>query len=77
MKPKLYLLAVISLVLVGCSPAEKASEPTSSSPSASNTASQSEEKAKCEGCTTEVAKAELASHDGKMQCKACIAAHNH
>jgi hypothetical protein len=35
------------------------------------------ELAKCELCGTEVPKAELALHDGKMACKACIEAHGH
>ena len=33
--------------------------------------------AKCGGCGTDVPKAELVSHDGKMMCKACIDAHGH
>ncbi len=77
MNTKLYLLTLIAVVIVGCTPAEKAPEASASNPTVSNTASQTEEKGKCEGCGAEVAKAELASHEGKMTCKDCIAAHNH
>ncbi len=33
--------------------------------------------AKCDGCGMEVPKAELASHDGMMLCKQCMASHKH
>jgi hypothetical protein len=68
-------LAVASL-LVGCSSGD-----ASTTEQAGSTASQGSttvaEKAKCGGCGKEVAKAELASHDGAMLCKDCIAAHGH
>jgi formylmethanofuran dehydrogenase subunit E len=97
------LIAVFTLVLAGCKPAEEAPA-NGESPEASKMAdtgatgtsdskdpeakpaenvdnkggeAQNAALAKCQGCQMEVPKAELASHDGMMLCKQCIASHNH
>ena len=74
-----FLLALgLLIIATGCAkeedPANTGAGGTQATP-AGTTASV--DKAKCEGCGNEVAKAELVSHDGKMMCKACIEAHNH
>ena len=68
----LSLVVGLSIFAGGCSGGGEAAA-TPNEP----TATVASEKAKCDFCGTEVAKAELASHDGKMACKKCIEAHNH
>jgi hypothetical protein len=75
MKASILLLAALVLS-IGCSSGDSASTATPDT-TAPATQTASAEKAKCAGCGKEVAKAELVSHDGKMMCQACIAAHNH
>lgn len=74
---KVILIASsICASLTGCN----STDSTANTPDASKDgtpAVATAEKAKCEGCGNEVPKAELASHDGKMMCKACIDAHAH
>ena len=62
---------VLMFAIVGCSGSEAA--PATSDTQPSTTVAM----AKCAGCAKEVPQAELASHDGQMLCKDCIAAHNH
>jgi len=69
---KLFLAAIACATMIGCA-TEAAKPATSAEPSASSTVVME----KCGLCGKEVPKAELASHDGKMACKACIVAHNH
>ena len=70
LKSLVALAALVVAFAVGCSappaPAETGTPATLTA-----------ELAKCAGCGKEVAKAELAMHDGQMLCKDCIAAHNH
>ncbi|MBC8063879.1 MAG: hypothetical protein H7Y17_03555 [Chlorobia bacterium] len=70
----LSLSLLLCLVSSGCSSGDAANSSTTA-PAATPVANQ--EMAKCAGCGKEVATAELASHDGQMMCKECIAAHNH
>ena len=68
-----FLFAVLLAGAVfGCS----SSDPNSTS-SAAEPAGTTVAMAKCAGCGKEVPQADLASHDGQMLCKDCIAAHNH
>lgn len=60
---------------MGCSGDSATTDANAATTSGTPVASQEMEK--CGGCGKEVAKATLASHDGKMMCKDCIAAHNH
>ena len=71
----LALIAILGLAIVGCSSEPAASTEPSTSGTPSTTAKA--EVAKCELCSAEVPKAELAMHDGKMACKKCIESHGH
>ncbi len=77
MKPiTLITASILALnLLVGCSSGDATTNSSATTPGATPAANQ--EMSKCAGCGKEVAKAELASHDGQMMCKECIAAHNH
>jgi hypothetical protein len=67
----LFLVLLLALSLAsGCSSGDKSGAGDSASAA-------SAEKATCDGCNKEVAKATLVSHDGQMLCKDCMAEHDH
>ncbi len=74
----IFLIAALAL-LAGCAAKQESTEVTPAESSASGAASSpatqasapAEEKAKCDGCGTEVEKGMLAMIDGKNICPAC------
>ena len=83
-KTLLAVLAGAAIVVAGCTATVKTDGSAASGDpgkaQVSTTDAKSDppaELAKCELCGTEVSKAELVMHDGKMACKACIEAHGH
>jgi hypothetical protein len=84
-KALLAVLAGAAIVAAGCStnteteeigaPGDQGKAPMSTTDA--TTSPSTAEMANCQLCGTEVPSAELAMHDGKMACKACIESHGH
>jgi len=74
-KTLILCAAVVALFAVGCTPTEATPDANKSASGAPDTkmAGTAADMAKCDMCGTEVAKAGLMAHDGKMVCAACDA----
>lgn len=74
---KILLLAMsIGAALAGCNSDSTGTTPADAPKDGAASVAKAD-LAKCAGCGTDVPKATLVSHDGKMMCKACIDAHGH
>lgn len=74
----LALLSILTVgLLAGCASEPAADNGTTGATATTGTGTTVADKGKCAACGGEFPKAELASHDGQMMCKACMAAHNH